>query len=310
MIEPSNVLLTPQQALEAERVSIQQALDALRACPPPGPLGRVSWRALHWVYQRRLRQIEAAWQRGAATEGTSVPEPAMVLVPGGEFMMGSDPQKDKEAMPSEQPQHLISIPDYQLARTPVTNEQYVAFVQATGHRPPSHWENSQPPRGEANHPVIRVSWYDAADYCRWLSEATGKPYRLPTEAEWEKAARGVRGSIYPWGDGWDAKRFNTKESGRGGTTPVGSYPQGASPYGLTDMAGNVWEWTSSLSLDYPYGVGDGRRDPSSAEPRVLRGGSWLNLYDTARSAYRRRYVPAYHSRLHGFRCCMSSEEAP
>jgi formylglycine-generating enzyme required for sulfatase activity len=158
--------------------------------------------------------------------------------------------------------------------------------------------------------VVRVSWYDAADYCRWLSEATGKPYRLPTEAEWEKAARGTEGNIYPWGDSWDRKRCNTKEDGRRDTTPVGAYPLGASPYGLLDMAGNVWEWTTSLLWNYPYQADDGREDPSSPDSRVLRGGSWLNLYDTARTTYRRSYVPAYHSRLHGFRCCVSAKEAP
>jgi formylglycine-generating enzyme required for sulfatase activity len=234
----------------------------------------------------------------------------LVLIPAGSFLMGGDPEKDREAMRVEEPQHVLGLADYYMARTPVTNAQYEAFVLDSGHSPPTHWEKGKPPRGRGDHPVVRVSWHDATDYCRWLAEATGKPYRLPTEAEWEKAARGTEGSIYPWGDTWDAKRCNTKENGRGDTTPVGAYPLGASPYGLLDMAGNVWEWTTSLLWNYPYQADDGRQDPSSPDSRVLRGGSWLNLYDTARTTYRRSYVPAYHSRLHGFRCCMSAEDAP
>jgi len=229
----------------------------------------------------------------------------MVLIPAGEFLMGSDPAQDQATLSSEQPQHTLYLADYYLARAPLTNGQYAAFVQATDRDPPRHWQNGKPPRGQENHPVVSVSWYDAVAHCRWLSEVTGKPYRLPTEAEWEKAARGIDGRTYPWGDEWDATRCNTKESGKGHTTAVGAYPLGASPYGLLDMAGNVWEWTSSLFWSYPYQATDGREDPASPDSRVLRGGSWLNLYDSARAAYRRSYIPAYHSRIHGYRCCVS-----
>jgi formylglycine-generating enzyme required for sulfatase activity len=259
----------------------------------------------------RLQRTEAAWgaslarEKGAAISAAYDFEPDMMLISRGQFLMGSDPQEDKSAMGHEQPPHTIHLPDYYLAKTPVTNAQYAAFVRATGHEPPSHWENDRYPKGKANHPVVRVSWYDAVAYCRWLSEVTGKPYRLPTEAEWEKGARGTDGRIYPWGDRWDAKRCSTKEGGKEGTTPVGSYPRGASPYGLMDMAGNMWEWTSSLHWSYPYRADDGREAPASPDARVLRGGSWLNHYDSARAAYRRSYIPAYHSRIHGFRCCMS-----
>ncbi len=171
-----------------------------------------------------------------------------------------------------------------LTRTPVTNAQYAAFVQATGHGQPEHWKGGRPPGDKRRHPVVYVSWHDAVAYCRWLAEVTGKPYRLPSEAEWEKGARGSDGRIYPWGNRWDAQRCNSGEGGPGDTTPVGAYPQGASPYGLLDLAGNVWEWTRSLwgrevsrpAFGYPYDAEDGREDPGAGDEvlRVLRGGAF------------------------------------
>jgi Sulfatase-modifying factor enzyme 1/Domain of unknown function (DUF4062) len=116
-------------------------------------------------------------------------EPEMILIPAGEFLMGSDPQQDELVFDDEQPQHRLSLPDYYLAKTPLTNAQYRAFVQATGYGKPKHWTEGRPPRGEEDHPVVQVSWYDAQDYCQWLSEVTGRGYALPSEAEWEKGAR-------------------------------------------------------------------------------------------------------------------------
>jgi formylglycine-generating enzyme required for sulfatase activity len=228
----------------------------------------------------------------------------MVLIPAGEFLMGSDPKKDKDAEDSEQPQHILYLPDYYLAKTPVTNAQYQAFMLATGYDPPEHWEGKSHPRGKGDHPVVRVSWHDAVAYCNWLAEVTGKPYRLPSEAEWEKGARGSDGHIWPWGDQWDAKRCNALESGKGGTTPVGAYPQGASPYGLLDMAGNVWEWTLSLHKGYPYRADDGREDLGAGDDvfRVPRGGSWGDLRHRLRSAIRDWLIPIYRSDFIGVRC--------
>jgi formylglycine-generating enzyme required for sulfatase activity len=113
-------------------------------------------------------------------------------------------------------------------------------------------------------------------YCNWLAEVTGKPYCLPSEAEWEKAARGTDGRIYPWGNRWDASRCNCQETSPNQTTPVGAYPDGASPYGLLDMAGNVWEWTRSLFWDYLYDPADGREDLRTAGSRVLRGSAYID----------------------------------
>ena len=173
-----------------------------------------------------------------------------VRVPAGEFLMGSDPAKDKYAEKKEQPQHTLRLDDYCIGKYPVTNAQYAAFVRATGHVLPKHWSGGAIPPGKEKHPVVNVSWRDAVAFCDWLATATGKPLRLPSEAEWEKAASWDAGMaekrILPWGNVFDADKCNSKEGKAGGTTPVGQYPNGASPFGALDMSGNVWEWTSSL----------------------------------------------------------------
>ncbi|MBM4430297.1 MAG: TIR domain-containing protein [Chloroflexi bacterium] len=234
-------------------------------------------------------------------------EPEMILIPTGEFLMGSDPSADKSAQDEEQPQHTLHLTGYYLAKTPVTNAQYAAFVQS-GYRAPRHWEGwQQPPGTKEDHPVVYVSWHDARAYCHWLAEVTGKPYRLPSEAEWEKGARGTDGRIYPWGNRWDAKRCNTAKHGPGDTTSVGAYPQGSSPYGLLEMVGNVWEWCSTLYLDYPYQSDDGREDLEADGDRVLRGGSYSNSQYSARCAYRvRDRADARISRI-GFRVAASAD---
>ncbi|MCK6625115.1 MAG: SUMF1/EgtB/PvdO family nonheme iron enzyme [Anaerolineae bacterium] len=246
-------------------------------------------------------------------------EPEMILISAGEFLMGSDPKKDKQAQEEEQPQHTLYLPDYYMAKTPVTNVQYAAFVQATGHHAPQvnenwakpyNWNGQTPPQGKENHPVVVVSWDDAAAYCRWLAGATGKPYRLPTEAEWEKGARGTDGRIYPWGNQWDAQRCNSSEGGQGGTTPVDAYPAGASPYGLLDMAGNVWEWCSTVWQEkaYPFQVQDewtkAYLDRTNVL-RVLRGGAFSLDGDYARCAIRFKGDPDSRGYFVGFRAVVS-----
>lgn len=246
----------------------------------------------------------------------------MILIPAGEFLMGSDPDRDEHAQENEQPQHTVHLPAYAMARTPATNAQYAAFVRATRYDPPLHWKilfwkKRWPPIGKKEHPVINVSWHDAMAYCRWLSEVTGKPYRLPSEVEWEKGARGTDGRIYPWGDVWDAARCNTREGRKKqSTTPVGAYPEGASPYGLLDMVGNVWEWTRSLwgrnlrepEFGYPYDPTDGRESlrAGSDTRRILRGVSFYNDRRVARCAARYRYSPYNCYVSVGFRVIISS----
>jgi formylglycine-generating enzyme required for sulfatase activity len=165
--------------------------------------------------------------------------------------------------------------------------------------------------------VVRVSWYDAVAYCNWLAEVAGRPYRLSREAEWEKGARGNDGRTYPWGNQWEAQRCNASEGRKKDTTPVGAYPQGANPYGLLDMAGNVFEWTRSLwgehqkepSFKYPYDPADGREDldaPGSVD-RVLRGGAFNSNRRRVRCAFRLRCPPNYRPGSLGFRVSSSSD---
>jgi formylglycine-generating enzyme required for sulfatase activity len=226
-----------------------------------------------WIYPTR----EAEMQSNSPAHSKRF-EPETAHIPAGEFLIGSDPQADPHSRPNEHPQHTLYLPAYSIALTPVTNRQYQAFVEATGYPQPVNWTGGASPVGP-DHPVVYVTWHDATMYCRWLSEAMGKPYRLPSEAEWEKAARGTDGRIYPWGNAWEAGRCSSREAGTRTTSPVGSYPRGTSPYGLLDAAGNVWEWTCSHYATYPYDPADGREGAAARPPYVLRGGSY---YDDAR----------------------------
>ena len=220
-------------------------------------------------------------------------EPVWITIPAGEFWLG----EGNEA-------HRVHLTEYQMARVPVTNAQYLLFVEATEHEPPPDWNGSRPPKGKESHPVVAVTWHDALAYCRWLSKMTGKPITLPGEAQWEKAARGHKDQrAYPWGDDWDETKCNNGELGLGDTTPVGIFPEGASPYGCLDMAGNVWEWTTSIYKSYPYDPTDGREDLEAGTdvPRVVRGGSWLIHGYNARCAVRFRDFPYFRDHHQGFR---------
>lgn len=217
-----------------------------------------------------------------------------VTIPAGEFLMGSDIQKDPNAQNDELPQHLVYLSEYAIARVLVTNAQYKSFIAATYYTKPTHWTNGEIPRWLENHPVILISWQDAVEFCQWAK------VRLPTEAEWEKAARGTDGRIYPWGNelptdthaNFDAKRsglqgffgrFRAK-----GTTPVGKYPCGASPYGLLDMAGNVWERVADR-YDAGYYKNSPRENPTgpaTGKSHVIRGGSYWNGYGDVRASRR------------------------
>jgi len=216
--------------------------------------------------------------------------------------MGSDKSHDSNAGMDEQPQHSVTLPAYQIARYPLTVAEYACFVLAS-HIEPGGWRTQL---GKLDHPVDGVSWHDAAAYAAWLAQLTGQPWRLPTEAEWEKAARGANGRRYPWGNVFDSSRANTRESSRPATTPVGAYPSGASPYDAQDMVGNVWEWTSSVFKPYPYSASDGRESANSTESRVLRGGAWgLGVAGVARAAYRNHGLPVVLVGYVGFRVALA-----
>jgi formylglycine-generating enzyme required for sulfatase activity len=242
-------------------------------------------------------------------------EPEMIPIPAGEFLMGSDPDDDVDAEDDEMPQHILNLPGYYLAKTPVTNAQYAAFVEADDYEAPVYWKGGEPPNGKEDHPVVEVSWYDALAYCEWLAEMTGKPYRLPSEAEWEKGARGADGLIYPWGDEWEAELCNSEDEAEEDTTPVGDYPEGASPYGLLDMAGNVDEWTRSLwgkdsaqpDFKYPYDPEDGRENLEAGDSiyRVLRGGTFEDDETLVRCACRYGEDPDISDESIGFRVALA-----
>jgi formylglycine-generating enzyme required for sulfatase activity len=229
----------------------------------------------------------------------------MVTVQAGKFIMGEGNQK-----------HSLFLPEYQLGKYPLTNAEYKQFIEAGSYREkrwwwwteagwkekkergwaePRSWDNSR--FNKPNQPVVGVSWYECVAYCRWLSAETGQIYRLPTEAEWEKGARGVDGRQYPWGNTFEASRLNADEGKQRvrTTTPVGIYPTGVSPFAVFDCAGNVWEWCATkLGRDYsfkpyPYDVTEDEWSPVYLEGtnvRVLRGGSWVNYVDFARCPFR------------------------
>jgi formylglycine-generating enzyme required for sulfatase activity len=251
--------------------------------------------------------------RVAFLTGAEVILPPFCDVPAGPFLMGSDPKKDKEAdKDRELPQHSVTLTAFQIGTYPVTVAEYACFVRVGQQEPKGPFKQlqwAQQVSGRLDQPVINVSWQDVTAYARWLAERTGQPWRLPSEAEWEKAARGTDGRMYPWGDRFDVGRCNTRRAGKRGTTPIGGYPGGASPCGAQDMAGNVWEWTSSVVKPYPYNATDGRERANPTEHRVLRGGSCVHYARFARAAYRNETKPDFPFGDAGFRLARSVPSA-
>lgn len=278
--------------------------------------------------------------RAHATEISKV-RPAdgavVVYVPAGEFLMGStdaeiaEAKADCQECPSgwfdgEKPQHTVHLDAYWIDQYEVTNRQFAQFIEDHGYSRREFWteagwdwkerESRTQPRywdqsswNEADLPVVGVTWFEAVAYCRWAGA------RLPTEAEWERAAgwdaERREKQAYPWGDDWDPAKANTSESALGHTTATGQYcPQGESLVGACDMAGNVWEWCSSLYEPYPYRADDGREELESDGTRSLRGGSWINGRDRARTRYRLPPFPGdfiMFDPTNGFRCAMSDQ---
>src|SRR5262249_89412 len=248
-----------------------------------------------------LSQIEAG-SFAISAQYWSMPygEPEWVTVPAGEFWMGDD-----QGGGDEKPAHRLFVPEFRIARTPVTNTQYQLYIQATGAEPPRYWEDGRPPKEGLNHPVVYVSWEDACRYCEWLSKVTGKHIRLPTETEWEKAARGDKDRrVYPWGDEFDVTKCNSWELGLQGTSPVGLFVAGASLYKCLDMSGDVWEWVQDWYVEGYYQRGSDRSltGPDRGEYKAVRGGSWLAEPRFVRVSFRFSFVPGYRDDDFGFRC--------
>lgn len=255
----------------------------------------------------------------------------MVTIPAGPFIMGSTLDEREYGYRLDETLHnsftarqyrwfasemrrTVTLPAYRIDRTLVTQAAYQRFVAAAGHRPPFvteslwrsyrliHeypavqkflWHDATPPAGRAQHPVVLVSHADAAAYCAWRGQQEGKPLRLPTEAEWEKAARGTDGRFFPWGNTFDAARLNSYDKGPFDTVPVGSYPHGQSPYGVLDMAGQVFEWTAMPQQGH------------TTKRYIVKGGSWDDLPGVTRSAARHGRPAALKHILIGMRCAMS-----
>ncbi len=248
--------------------------------------------------QRNLGVLAAVFFAVAAVSGwylapillTPRPNLQWITIADGSYQMGRD-----DATIQEKAAHSVPVETFEIARYEVTNEDYALCVRARHCAAPN--SNRLNSLDYAKHPVVGVNWFEAQDYCNWIEG------RLPTEAEWEKAAT--------WdakkGDKWLATSGNTFENGPGSTTEVGSYPDGRSPYGLDDMAGNVWEWTSSRLAPFPYEHDDGRENPRTEGERVVRGGSFMNMNRVATGTNRLGVAPIERSQDIGFRCVHSKE---
>jgi len=222
----------------------------------------------------------------------------MVLVPAGEFTMGST-----TGDADEQPAHLVHVDAFLIDIYEVTVMRYAAFLKATGGNSPSDWKTANQPIYQKR-PVANVEWAEAAAYCTWAGK------RLPTEAEWEKAARGTDGRLYPWGNNPPTPRHarygKTESHNHGTLASVGTLEQGKSPYGLYDMAGNVWEWVSDL-YDYNYykvSPSKNPTGPATGGTRAVRGGAWNSNPRAMRSSNRSLISPTDQG-LNGFRCAKS-----
>lgn len=255
------------------RYSIDYTRDETCAeCHGPGL--SENYQAINNAFRTEVAKNTAEAYSGAELEQKKAPRKkpgkltlkemkSMVLVPAGDFTMGSD-----DWWPKSQPAHKRTLDAFYIDRYEVTNLRYKEFVEKTGRRAPDHWINGAIPAGREEHPVVYVNWNDADEFCRW----EGK--RLPTEAEWEKAARGTDKRTFPWGNVFSKYKGNTPQLGREDTMPVGSFEEGKSPYGIYDMAGNVFEWVADWFLQYPGNI---HPDENYGEKfKVVRGGSWYD----------------------------------
>jgi formylglycine-generating enzyme required for sulfatase activity len=241
-------------------------------------------------------------------------KPAMIEIPAGEFTRGSN-ERD-----SEKPVRKIYIDAFEIGKYPVINHEFKAFVDDKGYDnrelwtpegwkwrekgnifEPEFWHDQK--WNGPNYPVVGVSWYEADAYARWLTQKTGENYVLPTEAQWEKAARGSADFSYPWGEKWQAGRCNSEECGLDRTNPVGIFPLGVGLYGCLDMAGNVWEWCADWGEEdyYKKSPEMNPRGPVAGTVRVIRGGCWNRHQWYCRVAYRHARHPASRFTGNGFR---------
>ena len=228
----------------------------------------------------------------------TVDDESMVVIPAGKFRQGND-----DGAYDEQPETFVFLDTFSIDTYEVTNRRYKMFVERTGHREPTSRYGEMNAFRRLELPAVYVSWDDAAAFCEW----DGK--RLPTEAEWEKAARGSQGSVWPWGDDARPMGANTKgeQDGVKYTAPIGSFHEDRSPYGVFDMAGNVREWVDDWYDQHGYRLRAGEQDidPDAKTARALRGGSWTDSLVNARTTARFKMLPRYRDTAIGFRCVKS-----
>jgi len=251
------------------------------------------------------------WEKNLQFPGKSFVQ-EMVLVPAGEFWLGEDnsvwgkvlpgflknkKQKELDCPENVRPKQKLYLNAFYIDRYPVTNLEYKHFEETSGYKSAGQWKKSFTD-GKEQMPVVNITWYDAQEYARW----SGK--RLPSEEEWEKAARGPDGKIWPWGNEWEVNKHNCEESRRGSTTPAGYFPGGASHYGVFDMTGNVWEWTASGYMPYPGNKCF--KDSYSPQIKVIRGGAWNQPSSMCRTFIRRGQSPENWFVDIGFRCVKST----
>lgn len=228
---------------------------------------------------------------------TSQPQcPEMLHIPQGEFLMGRENGPD-----NEKPVHRVWVDKFMIGKFPVTNREYLTYVEQNGATEPPFWREEM--FSDLDKPVVGISWFDAADYCGWLSDKTGYLFRLPTEAEWERAARGGKeGKLYPWGDQPPSERpYPGYDMDKGGPQRVGV--DEANGFGLYDMSGGVHEWCGDFydPAYYPSSPEHNPRGPSSGQRRVSRGGSWRHRVKFSRCAARSSLIPAFKYADYGFR---------
>jgi len=230
-------------------------------------------------------------------------------VTDSEFIMGSTEEdihwaaktffsESLDYYQDETPAHRVNLPAFFIDKTEVTVAAYRKYLTETGKPPPRFFDNER--YNADRQPVVGVDWQEAADYCTWAGK------RLPTEAEWEKAARGTDTRYYPWGREPDPKLGNIRglDDGFRYTAPVGSYPQGISPYGVVDLAGNVWEWTESWYGPHPGNTM--QSDLFGEQFKIMKGGSWFSNLDLARAPVRGKALPTQKQNYIGFRCALSA----
>jgi formylglycine-generating enzyme required for sulfatase activity len=265
--------------------------------------------------------LDERFQAGVLVGGlgdTRISPGNMVLVPEGEFTRGT------EEYDWAKPEQRIYLDAFMIGTYPVTNREFKRFIDAGGYQQEASWT----PEGWQwrveddillpelwydrqwngdNFPVVGISWYEAAAYAAWLGKKTGKAYRLPTEAEWEKAARGTDGKIYPWGNEFNKNLCNSEESGLDRTSPVGIFPGGKSSFGCFDMAGNVWEWCADWYDEEYYRESPLKnpKGPAAGSSRVFRGGGWIIIAEFCASAIRSHAPPASRRGYLGFRLARS-----